>query len=165
MKRKTGQAVFIKAGRTAWEIRKATKQALHDGEQTKPYVIIQEDCFPGMPDMLLKDPAKLKKRVLILGGAVCGKTDDAYRCAALWNQARTEGVLVHREDSGIWLAYLPPVTYQSVQNEERAAKKLVDILLSPMGDIPMMMDEPIPAGRYTLGELLSLLTFSLEVEP
>ena len=150
----TDRAIFLPPSSSLAELRRATCQALLNGQNGLPFAIAFEDhIYPGHFPYTMRDLDKF---------AIPDAEIDAGRllCHALWDDETGCGLLLHRQDGNVICAYLPIVTLDAAQTEADLSQRLLSIAHSS-GDIPIHLGDPISAGNHALGDILRVLAASL----
>ena len=148
-----GQAVFVPLQSTLWDIRQAAKQAIHEGQEERSFVVTDEMIYlPTVLPGLLWREGGLEEEVQPILKNIQGEKEGALRCAALWNMEE-EGMLLHEEKGTLICTFLPLLTISQAQKEYRLSQRLA-ALAAEVGDSMIYLERPIPAGHYLLAALL-----------
>lgn len=159
----SGETVFFDRSEKLWDMRKAAKQALRDdAPKTRFVVTMVVDYYANMLEQLFLDAEESMENALELGEQIVGEEDGAWRCAALWSLNSGTGVLLHREGSKLYYAYIPLMTKEAAEWEHIISLSLSQ-LAKEAKDTPIQLERALPAGQHRLYELLEILSEEIEV--
>ena len=158
-----GEAIFTSARDSLWDMRQSAKQALLRGDSLQAFVVTKEEMHcPHALDQILSQRRRLEEIALMLGENIVGAADGRLRCAALWDIGSWDGVLLHREGRTLFCAYIPIVSQQKAFDEHVISMRLA-ALAEEAKEMQVFLDYGIPAGRWSLHELLHSLSEQIEV--
>ena len=86
-----------------------------------------------------------------------GRKNGSHRCLALWNGSYQEGILVHQRKKGLICAYLPAIS-EAEYLKEQAVIQQMESFAYLAGDRQVNLIRGIKSGRWSLGDLLNLLS-------
>lgn len=161
----TGEAVFLEEMEGLWDLRQSTKSALQDNVHSKRFVVkAEEDYYTDRSlEQLLLIPEECKAYALELGDQIVGEENGAWRCAAIWSLESGMGVLMHREGTALYYAYLPIVAKEAAVREHTLSLALSRLAKEAGDDAMIRLESSISAGEYRLCELLETLSEEIEV--
>ena len=158
-----GEAVFHPIELSLWDVRQEAKQRILDGDPAWLFRVTQEISYdPHMLDQLMWDEETLRETARSLGEKIVGTQNGALNCAALWDGADEDGILLHMEGDELVCAYLPLITKAAAEKEHALSMK-VAALASEADDVPIRLDRKLEAGRWSLKRLLQYLAEQIDV--
>ena len=152
----TGKALFFpfhgKSWDDPWDIRQETVQALLEGKEPTPFLLMDTiECLEGGMRLTLyyegKDDFIEKHR-----NGLIGETKKAIHCVLL-RDINGDGMLVHLEGEELLCAYYPVVTLKTAKYEMLLTKKMENLATLAM-DTRIDLRRGIKAGNYLLSDLL-----------
>lgn len=158
-----GEAVFHPIEQSIWDVRQEAKQRMLDGDPAWLFRVTQEISYdPHMLDQLMWDEDSLRETARSLGEKIVGTHNGALNCAALWDDAEEEGILLHLEGEELVCAYLPLMSKADAEKEHALSMKLAG-LAAEADDVPIRIDRKLEAGRWSLKQLLLYLSEQIDV--
>ena len=145
-----GYAVFLPPSASLADLRRETRRALLAGQKAAAYEIICEEyVYPGhfLQTLRAIDICRIPDQ---------RSTGGAFFCLALWDGETGAGLLLRRIGKELQCAYLPAITPERARLEETLISDL-GRAAQALGDLPVHLQQGIPAGQYALGDLMRIL--------